>query len=119
MKTSRINKLVGTVALCWLITASVAFGQATITHIPHLGSSVMVAGLNNAGEVAGTSNFSPEEQHAILFSNGVLHDLGTLGGSGSVGMALNDLGVVVGYSVDATGTFHAFAYRNGAMEDLG
>jgi probable HAF family extracellular repeat protein len=123
MKTLRIKNWVGAVALCWLMTASAALGQTTITHIPGLGAAnpgTTVRGLNNAGQVAGYSRNAEAQQHAFLFSNGVLHDLGTLGGSTSVGTGLNDLGVVAGYS-DTTvdGQSRAFVYRDGALVDLG
>ena len=98
-----------------------AFGQATITRVPHLGGGhVDVRALNNNGAVAGFSITGAGEQHAILFSGGVLQDLGTLGGLFSFGAALNDSGVVVGDSdLPDGGSQHAFAYRNGVMTDLG
>jgi probable HAF family extracellular repeat protein len=123
MKTSRINNWVGAVALCWFTTVSAALGQATITHIPHLGGGdTAVLAFNNAGQVAGSSKDAEDREHAILFSNGgVLQDLGTLGGKMSIAFALNDLGVVAGYSEVSTNDwmFHAFAYQNGTMTDLG
>ena len=110
-----------TAAAGFLAIAGVAFGQATITRVPHLGGGhVDVRALNNNGAVAGFSITAAGEQHAILFSGGALQDLGTLGGLFSVGAALNDSGVVVGDSdLPNSGPQHAFAYRNGVMTDLG
>jgi probable HAF family extracellular repeat protein len=49
------------------------------------------------------------------------HDLGTLGGTVSVGMAVNSSGLVAGQSYTSTGAYHAFIYQypGGPMQDLG
>ena len=52
----------------------------------------------------------------VLYS---VTDLGTLGGSGSVGFGINNQGQVTGYSFTATGAEHAFLFSNGQMTDLG
>ncbi|MCA9299137.1 MAG: hypothetical protein KDA28_08730 [Phycisphaerales bacterium] len=49
--------------------------------------------------------------------DGEMHDLGTLGGGLSVGMAVNDLGMVAGYA-HVDGRSHAFLW-DGVMHDLG
>lgn len=38
------------------------------------------SGLNNQGQVAGTSETSSGARHAFLYTNGQMRDLGTLGG---------------------------------------
>lgn len=87
------------------------------------------AGINQAGAVVGTSVALPEGNTLIgavsrgfIFSNGVMKDLGTLGGSpnqSSFALAINNQGHVTGGSDhDGFGT-HAFVYKNGAMQDLG
>jgi probable HAF family extracellular repeat protein len=55
--------------------------------------------------------------HAFLY-DGVIHDIGTLGGDSSYAQALNDAGAVVGHSLTATSEFHAYLY-DGMMHDLG
>jgi probable HAF family extracellular repeat protein len=57
-------------------------------------------------------------------SGGVMHDLGTLGGTNSIGLAVNDAGQVVGWSFTGDAGFHAFLYTGtpgsgGIMRDLG
>jgi probable HAF family extracellular repeat protein len=76
-------------------------------------------GINSSGTVVGTARDSAGKNHAFLYSNGTLTDLGTLGGSESQGLAINDLGQVVGFSHTANGLEHAFRYDGGAMTDLG
>jgi probable HAF family extracellular repeat protein len=79
--------------------------------------------VNSAGDSAGyMNNFnesSSRETHAFLARDGVLSDLGTLGGDFGEGLSLNDSDVVVGDSRTAAGALHAFRWASGAMHDLG
>jgi len=77
-------------------------------------------GLNDIGQVAcwtaGTSVF---DGRAVVYSNGDITDLGTLGGLGSYGQAINNNGQVTGLSDTALEGQHAFLYTDGLMIDLG
>lgn len=81
--------------------------------------------INPAGQVVGYSNIGPgyagsSITRGWLWENGVMTDLGTLGGASSIATGINPSGEVVGYSdVGADGTIHAFLWRNGVMTDLG
>jgi probable HAF family extracellular repeat protein len=57
--------------------------------------------------------------HAYFYRDGLLLDLGTLGGSDSAATALNDKNQVVGYAKTANGNDHAFLWQGGTMRDLG
>ncbi len=121
MSTLRTKASTTLTLLCWLAIAGVAMGQATITRVPHLGGGDgQIYGLNNAGAVTGFSLTPSGEQHAFLFSGGVLDDLGTLGGLFSYGTALNDFDVVTGNADQPNGAdpHHAFVFRNGTITDL-
>ncbi|HKU26493.1 MAG TPA: hypothetical protein VJQ54_13545 [Candidatus Sulfotelmatobacter sp.] len=66
------------------------------------------------------------ETHAFLWRNGVMHDLGTLGGPVSFGQDVNQNGEVIGFSFtnavpnESTGmpTTHPFLWRDGKIMDL-
>jgi probable HAF family extracellular repeat protein len=78
--------------------------------------------VNSAGDAAGYMNNLNEggtDTHPFLARDGVLADLGTLGGTFGEGFAVNDGDVVVGDSTTALGARHAFRWQAGAMRDLG
>ena len=77
--------------------------------------------LNNLGDAVGfgyAGNVGTNT-HAFLYTNGVMTDLGTLGGYHSFARAINDSRVVVGYAETASRALHAFRWNNGVMQDLG
>ena len=76
--------------------------------------------INAGGQVAGFAITSSGANHAFLYSNGTMQDLGTLPGfDGSDAMGINASGEVVGWNyVEATDVDHAFLYSKGAMVDL-
>jgi len=69
--------------------------------------------------VVGSSTTASGQSHAFRWANGVMSDLGTLGGAESAALALNDAGQIVGVSTTASGESHAFLWANDVMTDLG
>lgn len=83
-------------------------------------------GVNASGQVVGSAETSAGERHAFLYSDGVMKDLGTLGGD-SEASAINASGVIVGKArIDkkaqhvwsAPPETRAFLYLKGVMTDL-
>jgi probable HAF family extracellular repeat protein len=85
------------------------------------GLCVVPTSVNTMGMVTGTYSSGGvfRYAHAFVFDGRNLNDLGTLGGTTSVGRDINDYGEVIGMSPIADGVEHAFLFTNGAMRDLG
>lgn len=76
--------------------------------------------LNDLGIIVGTVEPSDgAEPHAVRWRDGVMEDLGTLGGTYSKALDVNDRGEIVGYAATREGRSHAFIWRDGTMTDLG
>jgi probable HAF family extracellular repeat protein len=94
----------------------------------------LASGVNNNGWVVGWSNtgaFDPvtgaPETRAFVWHDGVMTDLGTLGGNNSFANEINDAHQVAGVteiptvdsSIPPLLEFHAFLWERGVMNDLG
>jgi probable HAF family extracellular repeat protein len=75
--------------------------------------------INTRGQIVGASATGAGDQHAFMWQNGKMRDLGTLGGKDSSALAINDQGQIVGQSTLPSGIQHAFVWQNGRMTDLG
>ena len=68
-----------------------------MSFLPQLspGNSVAYA-INNRGQIVGFSFTNNGEGHAVLWDDGTVMDLGTLGGRSSTALAINDRGDIAG-----------------------
>jgi len=106
------------------------------------GTNSLSNGVNNRGQAIGGAenadpdpwNFggivglpSPTAWHGFIWQNGVLQDLGTLGGPDSFGLIVNEQGQITGFSFTndtpnpTTGipTVDPFLWQDGRMTDVG
>ncbi|MDE2345659.1 MAG: hypothetical protein KGL13_04245, partial [Gammaproteobacteria bacterium] len=78
--------------------------------------------LNARGQAIGTSTLAGDVNwHAFIWDNGMMTDLGTLGGNTSEALAIDDDGWISGradFSPDSP-YHHAVLWRNGVIRDLG
>ncbi|HVM61399.1 MAG TPA: DUF3466 family protein [Verrucomicrobiae bacterium] len=108
----------------FVLAAPAAFAQAyTVIDLGALGAgSCHPQGINQAGWVTGYSYLGlyDSQPHAFIYTNGVMQDLGTLGGSWSWGFGINNTNQVAGESYTATGYYSsAFRWTNGVMTQIG
>jgi probable HAF family extracellular repeat protein len=91
-----------------------------ITDLGTLGGTTSYAfGVNIHGDVAGSSTTASGAEHAFLYHNGAMTDLGVLntGDTFSRAYGINDSGIVVGQSLGATSS--PFYYSAGQMHFVG
>jgi probable HAF family extracellular repeat protein len=90
--------------------------------LPNLpgGSFCSAQALNNRGAIVGSCDRPDGSAHGVIWSNGFVEDLGTLGGEDAPSTALdiNERGEVVGTSEAAEGKLAAFLWQRGKMVDL-
>jgi probable HAF family extracellular repeat protein len=96
-----------------------AFIWSSATGLQDLGTlsganSSQAFAINNNGQVAGASG-----THAVIWNNGAIQDLGTLGGPASEAHGINNLGAAVGFSDTPSDGQQAFIWQAGKMQGLG
>jgi len=94
-------------------------GRRVLTNLgpPPNGTYSDAQSANTAGQVVGYATVSVgfgDDDHAFLWQDGIMTDLGTLGGDRSRAWAINGAGQVVGSAQDAGGGFHAFPLGSGS-----
>jgi len=81
------------------------------------GGSAVAIGVNEAGQIAGSSATATGTPHVFLYLRGRMTDLGDLG-QGSTAVAMNEAGNVIGHGATLLGETHPFL-RDNKMRDLG
>lgn len=93
-------------------TSPVPLYTLTDLGVPPGSADSAAAGLNDSGQVVGTSTYL---SHGFLYSNGSMHDLGL----NAQEQGINARGQVVGAINTNTSGFHPSLYSDGVMHDLG
>ncbi len=113
----------GVLGLCLgvLVTAGLA-QEASLQWLSPLpsGSWSLAKAVNDQAQVVGIATNASDQRRAVRWQNGIVEDLGTLGG-----MTANAYGIsadgqaVAGVSADSNEAFRAFRWSAGVMTDLG
>lgn len=117
------NGDVAGMVLMWQGTTSVFLFSGGELH--DLGAlDLDIVGINDRLDIVGNNLHAGGRfnsyRHAFALSNGVVTDIGTLGGSNSWAYGIANDGQIVGASdVAGVAAIHAFAYFDGTMHDLG
>lgn len=97
--------------------------NGSTTYLSTLSSSnsrTNALGINHRGQVVGYSTTRIGKEHAVLWQNSRIKDLGTLpSGSNSQALGINKAGKVVGWSDTSSGSKHAVLWQNHQINDLG
>src|SRR2546423_14057489 len=75
--------------------------------------------INDAGQVVGESRYSSSSMHAVLWANGSMASLPTLGGSACTAAGINNGGQIVGPGAGGSSLGHPVRWEDGAITDLG
>ncbi len=95
-------------------------GMQRLSALPQGGWSFAYGVSADGSVMVGRATNRDGFRRAVRWVNGVIQDLGTLGGSESAAYGVSADGqVVVGWALDASGLPRAFRWVNGAMQDLG
>jgi probable HAF family extracellular repeat protein len=113
-----MGKLFKAVGILTLLLTVAAPAKAVVQYtVEPLGDFSPIA-INASGDVIGNLSKSTYST-GVLYHNGEIIELGTLGGSYSYATSINDIGQIVGHSITSDGKSHAFLYSGGEMADLG
>jgi probable HAF family extracellular repeat protein len=116
--------------ICFLAVLGAILGAAvaraggptyTAVDLGSFGGRGGATALSNSGLVVGSSQTSAGLDHAFLWRNETMSDLGLLNGlDASVATDVNSGGQVVGFAHDSLwSNVHGFLWKNGVMTDLG
>jgi len=93
--------------------------QPVAIQLPSEYSAGLAVAINNQNRVViSATTVADGTRRALLWDDGVIQDLGTLGASSTAPTDINELGQVVGWSM-VDGSLHAFFWDRGTMQDLG
>ena len=95
------------------------YSNGVMTELPTFGGPGVAFDVNNVGQVVGYAVDDEGVDHAVMWENGTMIDLGVSQESYSRAHAINDAGQIVGIFADQNGDEHTFLYESGVITNLG
>jgi len=86
-------------------------------YLPGFETRARVVSINDNGQMVGVSN-QDTSNRAVIWENGLIADLGTLGGANAGAVKINNAGQIIGVADTASGQQHPFLWQDGVMYDL-
>jgi probable HAF family extracellular repeat protein len=96
----------------------VLWSNGHVISLGSLGNGGFAVGINDRGDIVGQSTTASFQFHAFLWRQGVMTDIGTLGGDFITVGGINNRGQIAGYGTDASGQFAAFVWQDGVFHIL-
>ena len=92
-----------------------------LTNLGTLGGFTQAVAINDNEQIAGWgwTSSAGGSRHAFAWERGRFHDIGAMGGNGSVASGINASGVVVGTAFFDAGTSRVFTWHEGVTADVG
>ena len=119
MKFSSLLRIVSPLLMA---ASSICLAQTyTVTDLGTLptGTWSVSHGINATGQITGSSDNNANLSNVVVYKNGSLTDLGTLGGDSGIGNGINASGQIAGYSQNASKTYRAFISNGETLIDIG
>ena len=100
------------------------YSNGTMTSLPEPSGlttpSCQAHMINNSGQIIGNCSNAGSNDHAVLWQNGTVTTLGTLGGLQVTNVTgINNNGQIAGWGTTSTGATDGFLDSNGTVTDLG
>ena len=116
---SRSHLLVFSALSLLALTPSRAFAQYTLhpVTVPDA-TRTAILDINENGVAGGVATMPDGSQRGFLFKDGVLTDVGTIGGSATVVTTVTEAGGAYGWVKGPDGQQHAFLFHNGSLFNL-
>lgn len=100
------------------LSRAVAWVDGQMMELDPAAYSSVAGDINDSGTIVGYRTPEGQPQHACVWQEDAIIDLGTLGGNNSVARCINNLGQVVGEADSATRLERPFLWDKGIMTDL-
>ena len=116
-----LQRLVVVLVMVLALATAGAASNYTILDLATLpeGSLSWAYDINDSGQIVGFSGTEDGiDNHACLWQDGTITDLGTLGGGWSVAYGINDSGQIVGSSDKPSDQFRACLWQDGTITEL-